>query len=167
MTQPTSTARLFLAIWPDDETLNGLVARRNAIEWESGAKVSPDERLHLTLHFIGQVPRDRVPALREALQVHCDEIELTLSWLDVWKDGVAVLRPQAVPPSLMSLRRQLSQRLNDVGLPVEEREFRPHVTLARNAPGAADPLGQPLLWRSRGYALVESLGGYHIVERFP
>lgn len=162
----SATARLFLGLWPDDRTLVQLAARRDAIAWEERAKVSLNERLHLTLHFIGQVPRERIPALQERLQVPAGDIELELTWLDVWKGGIAVLRPHAVPPALSNLQIELAKQLRNEGLPVEEREFRPHVTLARNAPAAIDIGSPPVRWRSSGYALCESRDGYHVLKRY-
>jgi RNA 2',3'-cyclic 3'-phosphodiesterase len=166
MTTSTATARLFLALWPDSETLSRLAARRDAIQWQKGARVSPDEKLHLTLHFVGQVARQRLPELREALRTEGGDIELTLTWLDVWNDGVAVLRPQIVPEALSALQNRLAERLQSVRLPSQEETYKHHVTFARNAPDAADPQGAPVLWRSSGYVLAESLAGYHVIERY-
>jgi 2'-5' RNA ligase len=166
MSDIPSTARLFLALWPDPVTLDGLAARRDAIAWDSRAKVQPLDRIHLTLHFIGQVPRARIPAIQEALQLPGGDIFLNLTWLDVWTSGIAVLRPRELPPALLALQAALAERLRDLGLPVEEREFKPHVTLARNAPGAADPGGQPVRWASSGYTLCESRGGYHVLQHY-
>lgn len=165
-TSGTASARLFLALWPAADTLAQLVARRDAIQWEAGASVSKDDRLHLTLSFIGQVPRDRIGALTDTLRVPAGEIELSLTWLDVWNDDIAVLRPKEIPDSLSQLQLALAAQLRKAGMPVEEREFRPHVTLARNAGATVEVGGKPVRWRSREYVLAESRSGYHVVERY-
>ena len=55
------TARLFLALWPDDALRRGLLAWRDAWQWPArAALVAPDD-LHLTLHFLGGVPLVRLP----------------------------------------------------------------------------------------------------------
>lgn len=160
------TARLFLALWPDEATLAELEKRRDAIAWEAGASIQPTNRLHLTLHFIGQVPRDRIESLREELRVPGGAIALDLTWLDVWED-IAVLRPRHLALPLLDLQLDLSTRLKTLGLPVNERTFRPHVTLARKAANATAVLGEPIRWRSNGYTLAESDRGYHVLERYP
>jgi 2'-5' RNA ligase len=70
------------------------------------------------------------------------------------------------------LQRALGDALRALGLPVEARRFRPHVTLARRATGAALPPA-PLhcRWAVDDVALVESRGpasgGYRVLERWP
>lgn len=162
----------FLALWPDTATLARLVARRDGISWQVGAKVSPDDRLHLTLMFIPRIERVRIAELVEQLRsVRCGEIEADLTWLDVWLPDVAVLRPAVVPTALADLHKKLIGRLVEVGAPSHEArsEYRPHVTFARKASQASDPAGQPVRWRSSGFVLAETVPGvgYRIHERFP
>ena len=131
----------------------------------------PTERLHLTLHFIGPVAGERVAELAEALDVPSPGFELAFGRAERWHRGLAVLRPLAVPPALAALHATLADRLRACGLPVEDRPFRAHVTMARDAPGARPPAAGPALrWRVRGHALVESRpgrdGGYVVLRRY-
>ena len=121
----------------------------------------PTERLHLTLHFIGPVERERVAAVADALDVPSTSFDIAFGSAERWHRGLAVLRPLAVPPQLPALHAALAERLRACALPVETRPFRAHVTLARDAPGAVPPAaGPPLHWRVRGHALVESRPGH-------
>lgn len=130
----------------------------------------PAERLHLTLHFLGAVPRERVPALRAALALPFAPFALTLSRPALWAGGIAVLEPALIPPALADLRAALGAALLHVGLAAEARPWRPHLTLARRAAGATPPArcAAPC-WRVSSFALVESRlpAGYTVLQRYP
>lgn len=163
-------ARLFLALWPDAALRARLAHHRDAWRWRDGAAVAPASQLHLTLHFIGKLPRQALPQLAEALQVRCSPFELALGRPESWPHGLVVLRLDEVPVALLQLHRLLGEALRQRGLPVDAREFRPHVTLARRAPGAAPPDYRPdLRWSVRSYVLVESVPGtgYRVVQDYP
>jgi 2'-5' RNA ligase len=165
------TLRLFLALWPDPATRDAVAQWQNAWKWPDRAAPEKRERLHLTLHFLGNVPAQRVAALVDGLRVPCEPLSLELGRGEVWPNGVAVLRPDSAPPSLLALHAALSQRVTDFGLPVDTRAFRPHITLARRAAGARPPpQGPHLRWPAdQGYVLVSSLpggAGYKVLARF-
>ncbi|HOW48477.1 MAG TPA: RNA 2',3'-cyclic phosphodiesterase [Rubrivivax sp.] len=149
--------RLFLALWPGARVRAALARRRDRFSWPTGAAPVPDERLHLTLHFIGEVAAARVPALADALRAPAPRFELVLDSVAVWRGGLAVLRPSTLPDELLALHAALGAALHAAGLPVETRPFRPHVTLARRAAGAAHAgAAPPVHWPVAGYALVRS-----------
>ncbi|MFO1271571.1 MAG: RNA 2',3'-cyclic phosphodiesterase [Rubrivivax sp.] len=163
-----ATARLFLALWPDRPLRHALAAWRDRWTWPPGAAVVPDDRLHLTLHFIGPVPRSRLPAVQATLGLAFERFEIEFGLPALWPRGLALLEPLAPPPALLSLHAALAERLHALALPVEERRFRPHVTLARNAAGALPPPEPPALrWTVSGYALVESERGYRTLASWP
>src|SRR4051812_46563571 len=62
-------ARLFLALWPDERTRTRLGERAAFVQWSSTARRTPTGNLHLTLHFIGNVPTRSVGGLADALFV--------------------------------------------------------------------------------------------------
>lgn len=158
----SANARLFLALWLP-HALQGAVAQRIAgWQWPAGARLQAPERWHITLHFIGNVPLDRVGALSHSLAVPFEPFALQLAQPDLWRGGYAVLEALAVPPALVALHARLADSLHALGLPVESRPFRPHLTLARNAAGAVRPVetAPPLHWEVEdGYRLVRSMPG--------
>ena len=174
MPRDGGSARLFLALWPDAPTRAALARCRDAWVWDAGARPEPDERLHLTLHFLGAVPQQRLPELVEGLDVAAPRFVLTLGRLVRWTNAVAVLEPfDAAPalPHLLHWHAALRERLESLALPVDRRSFRPHVTLARRVgPGAVPPSDPaPVRWPVRGHALVESLAGnrgYVVLRHF-
>lgn len=166
-----SDARLFLALWPDEELRAALARLRDAWIWPRGAGPVADGKLHLTLHFLGAVPQERIPELVEAFHLPFRPFALTLGQPHLWHSSIAVLEPLAIPPELIDLHAALGERVAALGLPLQERSYKPHVTLARRAHGAIVPAPGPALpWRAHGYALVESKldtdGSYHVLHTY-
>ena len=166
------TARLFLALWPSPRVRAALLDYRDAWHWDSQASLVKPEQLHLTLHFIGNVARYRLEPLIKGLAVPFKPFELKFGHSDLWRHGIAVLQPQAIPASLLQLHGALGLALQGLELPVEKREsFRPHITLARHAADTVPPAKESgLRWCVRGYTLVESCrepaGRYRLVQRY-
>jgi 2'-5' RNA ligase len=158
---PAPSLRLFLGLWPDDGTRAALHAHAEAWDWPATARRTRPERLHITLHFIGNVAGDRLPALRQGLQLDWAGGEMVLDHATVWPGGIAVLEATRVQPALRALHEALADRLRALDLPVDSRPWRPHVTLARKGFGAHPPAPvQPVAWGVRApYVLVQSLAG--------
>lgn len=161
--------RLFTALWPDPVVRAAIAQHQQAWAWPPRAAVVKPERLHLTLHFLGEVPTQRLPELAGGLHASFDPFTLELRHGEVWPNGVAVLQPARVPEALALLHAAVGQAVAGLGVAVEGRPYRPHVTLARRARGAR-PAQAQLTWRvDAGYVLVQSLpgaGGYSVLKRF-
>ena len=164
------TARLFLALSPPPAVRAALAAHVQAWRWPAEARRYAPEDWHLTLHFLGAVPRERIEALCAGLAVPVVPFTLRLGLPLRWPQGLAVLLPDESPP-LLRLHEQLGQAVRALGLSTDVRPYRPHVTLARHA-AAAEPPAQAAVfdWPVRGYALVESTGEaarrYRIVQAY-
>jgi RNA 2',3'-cyclic 3'-phosphodiesterase len=166
----TAELRLFLALWPDAPVLEQLVTLADSWAWPEQARRTAPAKLHVTLHFIGNVPAARLPDLRAGLEVEWSGCDLAFDRATVWPGGIAVLEASRVPAPLAQLHADLAEELRELGLPVESRPYRPHVTLARKAFAARPPAFDPLRWRAGpGYALVRSVGGgrgYETLQSF-
>lgn len=163
--------RLFLALWPDSPVRAAIAGWQHSWVWPPQAAIVASDRLHLTLHFLGNVPTDQLPQLGAGLRVGFQPFAMSLDQGEVWPNGVAVLRPEHTPAPLKLLHAALGDELTQLGLPPEARPFRAHVTLARRAWRAVPPpRGPQLRWEAvHGYALVQSLpagAGYRVLERF-
>ena len=166
-----STTRLFVALWPAPAIRHALRERRDAWDWPRGASPVHPDKLHVTLHFLGGVPTERVPELRRGLAVPFTPFELSFGPPKLWHNGIAVLEPHSEPPELLQLHASLSEALLALGMQPEARKYRPHVTLARRATSAiVPPESSPLIWKIDGYALVESQpnngGVYTVLETY-
>lgn len=162
--------RLFLALWPDAAVRQRLTAASSAWPWPPQAAPVPPERLHLTLHYLGERGDEAESALRQRLPPLPAPFELEFGRAALWPQGIAVLQPLAVPPGLAALRAALARTLQAIGERIDERPFRPHVTLARHAQSAALPADSPpWTWPVNGYALVHSVSGpalrYDVLQR--
>lgn len=164
-----ASARLFIALWPPPGVRSAFAAAAARWSWNAAAAPVPPERLHLTLHFLGAVPRERVPELCAALAWPFKPFALTLSRPALWAGGVAVLEPARLPPALAHLHAALGAMLRRVNLATDGRPWRPHLTLARRAADTTPPArcASPC-WRVSGYVLVESRlpAGYTVLHRY-
>jgi RNA 2',3'-cyclic 3'-phosphodiesterase len=164
------TTRLFLALWPDPAIRAALRAWRELWSWPRGASPVATDKLHLTLHFLGNQPSERVTELAEGLAVPFSPFRLDLGQAKLWPHGIAVLEPHMEPDELLQLHGRLGQALAGLGLVPEARKFRPHVTMARRAGKAVAPVeGPPIAWDVTSYALVESRpgnGGYTVLKQY-
>jgi 2'-5' RNA ligase len=163
--------RLFLALWPDAAQRERLQHLADEWLWPEAARRTRVERLHVTLHFLGAVPAPKAAALRQAPAVRWPGCELLFDRASVWPGGIAVLEATQVPAALQGLHAALGGLLEQLEIPVEQRRYRPHVTLARKAVGARPPAGgQPFaLQAGPAYVLVRTLGGgrgYEVVQAF-
>ena len=164
--------RLFLALWPDAAVREQIAAHATTWSLPAGrGRMSPDD-WHVTLHYIGSVAADRIPAVADALEVRCEPFELVLDQPRMWPRGLAVVEAAAVPAPLEALHAALAESLRRLDLPVEQRRLRPHLTLARRAEAAVPPKdAAPVVWPAQGYGLVVSTGRpeqrYAVLRGYP
>lgn len=168
---PGANPRLFLALWPQPDEQAELTRYLAEWSWPHGSSPAKADRLHLTLHFLGEVAQQRLPEVRAALAGAIEPFALAFNRTETWPHGLVVLCADEVPTALAQLHAALAASLHRLGLPVEGRRFRPHVTLARRAAGVAPPARPPQLrWQIDTYVLVQSIlgrgGGYRIVDRY-
>jgi 2'-5' RNA ligase len=152
--------RLFFALWPDPVLRQALATRIEGIAASIDGRPLRPGQWHVTLEFMGQVPRERQPALRAAAE-HVRQSRITIAFdrIEHWrKPQVVCLVASRVPAGLAELVTQLRVALAEEGFATEARPFRPHVTLARKVHAATDSsLAPPFEWQSRGFALVRSV----------
>ena len=167
------TRRLFLALWPDVGERAQLAALSATLS--AGRKVHPDN-LHLTLVFLGATDDKRLLCYEQALRdLVVPPLTLRLDRSAHWaRSRILWVGASRVPPELSSLVQDLNRRLEGCGFNPERRPFQAHITLARDFTGPAPPveLEQPVVWRTRQVALVESLQTglgvrYAVLARWP
>ncbi len=161
-----ASSRLFLALWPEPDARDALRAWRDLWTWPRGAAPVTADKLHLTLHFLGDLPTARLQELTDGFAVPFTPFKLHFGTPAVWNGGIAVLEPLHQPPELLRLHRHLGMALLDLDLAPEARAYKPHVTMARRAAQAVLPATAPALaWPVSSYCLVESRGGRYTVLR--
>lgn len=153
--------RLFFALWPDAEIRRQLAEVAELLP-EASCRRTPVENLHLTLVFLGNVPDSAIPELKAGanrLRLQTPGFALRLERNGWWKrSDIAWLAPERAPPPLLSLVDELRRLSKQAGLSVEERDYWPHLTLARKLKRGPGPLRfEPLHWQVRDFCLVESV----------
>jgi 2'-5' RNA ligase len=168
MSAQPDTTRLFLALWPDDAVRDRLRAWRDAWTWPRGATPVHTDKLHVTLHFLGNQPTARLPEFLDGFQVPVEPFNLQFGRPALQRSGIAWIEPLSEPQALLDLHARLLDALVTLGLTPEARSYRPHVTMARRANGAVMPAAGPEIdWRVERYALVESRsGGYTVLREY-
>ena len=152
--------RLFFALWPDPALLQALRARVGKIVASVEGRPQRPDQWHVTLEFLGQVPRERQSSLRDAAgRVRQSPLTIEFDRVEHWrKPQVVCLVASRVPAGLAALVTQLRAALVEEGFTPDVRPFCPHLTLARKVRAAADSLlDPPFVWQSSRFALVRSV----------
>lgn len=99
------------------------------------ARWVPEENIHITLRFIGEVPEDQAEDLSAALEtVRAAPFSLILSGAGHFESGGrvrALWLGLERSEELNGLYGKVESALVRAGQPPERRKFKPHVTLAR------------------------------------
>ncbi len=143
--------RIFVGIDLDD-AIRSKIAR--FLEGVSGfapeARWVRPESLHITLKFIGEQNEGQVAAIAGRLRlVQSGPIEIGMA-------GYGFFPTQKAPrvfwigiqdgPALATLAKHIDETVGELGVPREEREFSPHLTLARAGAHGKRGSGDPK-WR--------------------
>ena len=151
--------RLFVALWPDDTTATAL----SELQAHLRGRIIPYANLHLTLAFLGQRNKEVVPALKDILRhLPSTEIVLNLDRIGYFpRNRIAWAGAHTVPDNLAALRMNLidAMKARAISFDDEQRSFKPHITLARDAIAPADRDFTPIAWHARQIAIVQSTTG--------
>src|SRR5438876_1201125 len=127
--------RLFVAVELPAPVLEELRRLQHELQRHdlSGLRWTRPEGIHLTLKFLGETPRERVPAITQAIESSIGGVpphELSLGtvgtfgsrnsprvlWVDIEGDVEPLLR----------LQQQVDRALDSIGYPSEKRPFSAH-----------------------------------------
>lgn len=152
--------RLFFALWPSDRQREQLRdTLRPVLTTVEGTHV--DRRnWHVTVVYIGDFPEEQVPFLEAAAgEVAFEPVRLRFDRLDFWpRPKVGCLLPLTTPPALESLFDSLASVLETFDREVEDRAYRPHITVARRVRAfEKKKLTRPIDLEWSSFTLVESV----------
>lgn len=158
--------RVFFAFWPDTEVAARLHALAQSQHQRLNGRVMREDTLHCTLVFIGNVETERLSDLQAAADgIRLPGFGVTFDQSGCWRHNqIAYLGMQQVPEALKCLQGDLVTRLKTSGFNIEQREYRPHITLLRKADCTAakagatkeNPATEPVDWAVRDFVLVRS-----------
>lgn len=152
--------RLFLALEPPDELRQRLGELAELAQARCGGRRMPDDSLHLTLAFLGEVVEEQAASL--SAWVGERSIPAGEWRLDAWgafrRPGIVWVGGQTPDPALVRLHGSLWDGLAAFGFAHRPGHFVPHVTLLRRA-RRLETRGLPaidLAWPWRRLSLVRS-----------
>ena len=154
--------RVFFALWPDHRQRERMREPINAVAKTVEGRAVDRRNWHVTLVFIGIFPERGIPVLLErAAEIPVEPFHLHFDRLEYWpRPRIASLCAASVPSELQDLVNVLNSMMLDFRIQPDERIYRPHITLVRNArPFATERLAQRLTTEWSGFELIESVSG--------
>lgn len=141
--------RVFLAILFDEEIKKLLMNSINELKSSSiSGNFTPEENLHQTLVFIGEIPYDKVKTIRNITdECFTSPFDITVTGFGkfqgdgdeaLWWAGIQNAKP------LSDLYDVLSDELNRNGIPNDYRKYNPHITLGRRVILMREPNFTPI-----------------------
>jgi 2'-5' RNA ligase len=162
--------RLFFALDCPPTQRKAIAQWRAELSLRTGKPV-PADNFHLTLLFLGAVPLAHINEVCEAagqVRTPGEPLKIALDRLQVWhRAGVLSLAPEQAPQALLRLVYALEQAMLPFRFEETLREFRPHLTLARDyrAPEPESVTPPEFFLRAERFALFEShKGRYRILQ---
>lgn len=169
-----SFVKVFFALWPTSAERGHLAAWQAPLKRLCGGRAMRGETLHNTLAFIGDVEQSRLEALQlAALEVRAACFELCFDEARYWgHNRIVYAAPGHVPQQLSQLASALEQRLAMHRFKFDQREYKPHVTLLRNAhwtdaPKAGNPLPNSGCSKGRQSTILQAERGVDTAELTP
>jgi 2'-5' RNA ligase len=152
-------ARLFFALWPDDKTRQQINDVIEALPAKVGRRVTP-ENIHITLAFLGSVRDEVTECLQDQAKIiRADGFKLSLDNLGWWRKPQTIwLAPSFIPDELTDLVIQIHKVANSCGIKLENRPYKPHITLIRKAKQEiSENSFETLNWNVDSFILVQSV----------
>jgi len=133
------TVRLFIAIPLEEHVKSHLDHLRRDLQGNipSGISWVRIDSIHLTLKFLGEVDERNIPGLTGALMRVCGQFDgFTLGFQGLGcfpniRQARVIWAGSARCAPLIALQSAVEEACRDLGFPVEERRFSPHLTLGR------------------------------------
>lgn len=167
--------RLFFALWLSDQFRAELEVATLAVARESGGRLIPPRNFHVTLIFLGEIPNASFSDLQQAAAGLADSPAFALDFdaIESWGRKVLCLTTSTPPAAAIHLADRLRASLNATLKQLDDRPYRPHITLARDLPRGLRPQKiKTLRQQVNDFVLVESVrdpdgSHYSVLERWP
>ncbi|MGI8772157.1 MAG: RNA 2',3'-cyclic phosphodiesterase [Acidobacteriaceae bacterium] len=161
--------RLFVGVPVPDGPALAIAAlasnRLAALTSSARLRLTHPADLHLTLHFLGETPGERVAEAGAALRgIECSQFPVETGALRVFARAGAVYLEVGRPESLLALAEAVTGRMETRGFRREAHPYHPHITIARIARSAALTLEKDL--STAGRSQDDRSGLRFCAERF-
>lgn len=155
-----SSKTVFFALWPDNRQRDRLRDVINSVARTVEGRAVDRREWHVTLVYVGDVPDEQIPDLLErAGRIPVEPFHLSFDKLEFWaRPRIACIVAPTIPAELQSLISALHSIVQDFGVIPNDRTYRPHITVARNARTfATERLAQRATTEWSGFELMESI----------
>lgn len=166
-------SRLFLALWPTDETRQALVRVSQALQADGSKPVGP-ENFHVTLVFLGHVDMATESLIKQRVaDIAAKPFTMVFDGLSYWpRPKVVCLTCQHPAQRLVRLVAALDSAVTSCGLATDPRPYIPHITLSKQARQLPDIVFEPVIWHAGSFCLVESRRvqdyvRYDVIQEWP
>ena len=127
--------RLFIAVNFEEKLKDSIQNIIRDIEKHSRkGRFVKNEHMHLTLEFLGEIPPEKVDLIKEAMEQGSGRtFTLELSGIGRFKrkGGDIYWIGLKKNPSLFKIQKELHNLLLKKGFELEDREYKPHLTIGR------------------------------------
>lgn len=127
--------RLFIALNFNKEILDSLWNIRESLKsYSLQGNFTRRENFHLTLVFLGEIAPSRIDSIKKVMKdISVERFTLSISGLGCFKRNGGDIYWLGVEKSntLTELHNGLYRGLREAGFIIEQRDFRPHLTLGR------------------------------------
>lgn len=128
--------RSFIAIELPEEIKSEIFHKFEDIQ-ESGLVIgnfSEKDKFHLTLKFIGDISEEQLEKIQKKLsEIKFNKFETSIGKIGFFpdKDYVRVIWVELVSEELLELQKIIENKLNEIGISKDEKEFTSHITIVR------------------------------------
>ncbi|MCX4188796.1 RNA 2',3'-cyclic phosphodiesterase [Methylophaga sp. OBS3] len=165
--------RLFFALLPDSQAKQAITSVMNQIS-DAGLRLYPQTNLHQTLVFIGQFEQSQIQALiTDCHAISLPPITMQFEVLEFWdKPKVLCLTAKHQSQALQKLVHSLQNVVQKHGITLEQRPYRPHITIARKAKQTTELSFTPIRFTANEFVLMRSVSTengpvYEPIYRWP
>jgi len=155
----SSTVCVFFALWPEATVRKALQMLTTEYKSQCTGRAINADDLHMTLQFMGEVERTRLPQLIQTTgKVSMPPFGFILNRLSFWpQNRIAYATLLTFVPALDQLVTALKRELSAAGFQLKKGEFIPHVTLLRQIENILESQAiTPIEWWADSFVLVES-----------
>jgi RNA 2',3'-cyclic 3'-phosphodiesterase len=125
--------KLFVAICLPREIAIPLASFRDAyLGAAHGVRWTDRDDLHITLKFLGQQnPKSETAIAAELSCISLSHVDVTLRGAGRFVDVGVVFAEVSLSPALRKLQNAVEQKALGLDIPLSERSYRPHISIAR------------------------------------
>jgi len=163
--------RYFFALKPDNNTRQKIAAAR--VQIACPGRWVRNNNIHLTVLFLGLLTQKQLSEIiSQADKLIIPEFSLNLTTSGSFKKAkVAWLGMDIIPEPLLLLNQQLTSAALKADISIEQKSYKPHVTLARKVVTMEQKEMPAINWKVSAFVLFKSVSSvqgvqYQVVEYF-